>query len=267
MDKNAEPLEGAHETMGRLSHSLRSICVDLILYKALFMGEWFENLAAQQEDESVGRVLRAMSRETVDQAEAALGKLEAWNRVPASADGLDELVRDLQTRLLQDLLVLKEGSTEVFLTAAMRAPTRALRDALVKLADVDRQHADRLRILLGTEPVEERVERGFEERGGEAVGAHGSREPHPSLAASVQTVLRTLRSERQEPSRIILSASALRHARDEGALDAQEGTAFGLPVDVDFGWRGECFAVLTRERASLAEVIAASRTAHKPPFG
>jgi hypothetical protein len=246
------------EELRGLAHPLRDAAADLLLYKSLFRGAWFEHLASHQADARVAETLRRMSRETEEETRQAIQSLQAWSPLPSS---VEEILPKLRADLIEDLLTLKESTTEAFLLVGMRAPTSELRRTFVALADIDRRHADALRALLGTHRVEHRLGASSRPQRGAAVGAHNQRAPHASLAQSVQRAIDDLRADGQEPARITLSAVALRHARDEGMLGPDDGTALGLQVDVDFGWRGECFAVRTRDHATLSEIITASRTA------
>lgn len=56
-----------------------------------------------------------------------------------------------------------------------------------------------------------------------------------------------------------MGPDGLRHLRDEGALEPEAGKAFGLFVEVDMGWPGECYAVLTQERIGHSEMLTAAR--------
>ncbi|HWH08703.1 MAG TPA: hypothetical protein VNX21_05845, partial [Candidatus Thermoplasmatota archaeon] len=152
--------------------------------------------------------------------------------------------------ILRDLLVVKEGNNEAVLYLAMRAPTDELRRKLVRLADRDRVHADVLRALLGAE-VPRDVEADAE---GAALGAREARAGGGTLSHSIRQDLQRLQASGCQVVRLVLSPAAMRHLRDEGAI-ARDGTAFGLPVDVDFGWGGECHAFVTDERVRLSELL------------
>lgn len=52
-----------------------------------------------------------------------------------------------------------------------------------------------------------------------------------------------------------MSSMALRHLRDEGSVAPRQGDVFGLPVDIDFSWEDEAFAISSRGRISLAEIV------------
>lgn len=238
--------------------ALRSVGTDLLIYKALFRGAWFASLIEAQEDARVKEVLGRMSAETEAQARDAGEALREWSR--GSVD-LGDVAGRLHAALLGDLLALKERTAEGFLLVGMRAPTAALRAMFVELADVDRRHADALRDLLGMHRVEHRLADPPRPDPGDPVGAHDRRAPESSFARTVQRVIESMRADGQELARLTLSPVALRHARDEGLVGREDGTMFGLPVDVDFGWRGECFAVHSRDHATLAELITAGRAA------
>lgn len=242
-------------TSTTLTAALDAVSRDLLVYKALFEGARFQALAIRTEDPAEAAILAAISRESAEEADATTRVIDAWNAKPV---GAEDVVRILRARMLADLLHLKESTTEAFLLAGMRAPTDTLRRAFVELADVDRRHADALRGLLGARriPTHE-LQDAASRRQGASAGAYAGREGEPTFSRRLARAVEELRADGQEPAGLVLSAVALRHARDEGLLGPDDGTALGLPVEVDFGWCGECFAVETRERVTLAELISA----------
>lgn len=248
--------EAAETSLAGLQTPLRDMLVELLLYKSVFMGAWFEALARRHEDPLMRDALLRIREETIGQAVGTIQEIHAWDGVPGGARTVDDVRYAVRTRLLEDLLVVKEGGTEVALSVAMAAPTEAIRQAFVHLADRDRRHADELRHLLGVQAVGSRMPAAADLA---SHGAHEGRYTHGPLYRSVQATLNQLIAAGHVPSRLVLSPGALRHLRDEGSVDSDKGSAFGLPVEVDFGWGGEAFAVLTRERASLAELITAAR--------
>jgi hypothetical protein len=249
-DARPPPLE-IERALADLPPDLGHIARDLLAYKALLHGDWWGDLAERSGNEEEARVLRAIHLETLSEARRTLDAMAAWHRTPTPGG---DVVPRLRARMLTDLLYVKESTTEAYLLAGMRAPTNSLRNEFLRLADVDRRHADDLRALLGARSVERLQREGVPE--GASAGAYEGRGDAPSLSQRVVRAVEGLRADGQEPSGLVLSAVALRHARDEGLLGPDDGTALGLPVDVDFGWRGECFCVQTRERVNLAEIIA-----------
>lgn len=239
------------------SSDLQQIARDLLVYKALFQGEWFAALARALEG-TERETLHRIHAESIEEARGTLRALQDWDNV--RGDG-EEIVPLLRARMLADLLHIKESTTEAFLLTGMRAPTEALRRAFLDLADMDREHADALRDLLGkTRVLATDVHRRAATREGGSAGAYEGRAGAFSLRSRIEGAIQDLRSDGQEPKGLVLSAVGLRHLRDEGLLATGDGTAFGLPVEVDLGWRGECFCVVTNERVTLAELLSAGAT-------
>lgn len=249
----------SEEALGSLSPPMRDLLLDLLVFKSVFMGRYFRQLGESYPDPEIREAISTLADETTQEALGTVEALQEWDRYPQGAEVAAAGTHGIRARLFQDLIVLKEGSNQVVLAAAMRAPTEELRRRLVDLADIDREHADRLRRLLGLRAVPERLpllDRGSQ---GPAVGAHGARIPDASLVRTIEVALQELEGRGVTASRLVLSATGLRHLRDEGGLDTEGGTAFGLAVDVDLGWEGECFAFVTRDRVSLAEFITTMR--------
>lgn len=228
---------------------LAELLIDLLLYKRPFVSPWF--VQAGGEDHHARTELEMLRNETLGEAKAAVGVLREWSSMPVPTEGAKDAALAVRRRLIQNLVTVKEGSTEVFLAAAMRAPTESLRSALVHLADLDRAHADRLRGLLGTEPSRREVP----PLEGRSVGAAGGRREPANLRTNIEEDMEQLQTLGIHPQRLVLSAAALRHLRDEDGVNMEAGTALGLPTEVEFGWAGECYAILTGERVSLAEIV------------
>ena len=251
MSNGGPRASGLDAAVGGLAADLALVTRDLLVYHALFQAEWWGALARLSGDAEEARVLGEMHREADAEAGRTVAAMQAWGRTPAPGD---DVGARLHVRMLADLLYVKESTTEALLLAGMRAPTAALRLEFVRLADANRRHADALRGLLGTRSVASLQRDG--RAGTEAAGAYEGRADAPSFSHRIRRAVEDLRADGQEPCGLVLSPIALRHARDEGLLGPEDGTALGLPVEVDFGWRGECFCVQTRERATLAELIA-----------
>jgi hypothetical protein len=249
-----DPPGSVESALGGYGEATRGVVVPLLLYKSAFLGEWFEALVRRERDPSVRGTLVKLSESTLREAIELLDTMRRWDPLTADAHALPET---LQRQVIGDLVALKEGSNEAILHAAMRAPTDELRRALVRLADLDRVHADDLRALLATTSVRELTLRRRPESPLPA-GAHEGRRPGVSLRASIQGTIRAIVDLGTSPARLTLSAAAYRHLRDEGEV-RPEATAFGLPIDVDFGWSGECYAVVTGERVRLAELLTQER--------
>lgn len=240
--------------LGRLEPPLRDLLRELLLHKSLFVSDWFLTLAAHDDAEEA-RVFRRIGTETLHEGREASAELEAWSRVHVDPDRTERVADEVRQTLIQALIALKEASTEAFLHAAMNAPTERIRDNLTNLADIDRRHADELRVVLGTATVADKLAKARAMERDLACGAHQGRYLPGTLGQSVRRTLVRLRERDAEPTRIIVSAESLRHLRDEGLVE--ENTVLGLPVDVEMSWAGEGFAVLTGERVTLAEIITA----------
>lgn len=245
----------ALEGLAVLPADLRGIGCDLLLYKALLGGPWFEMLLALDPREDAS-TLRRIVRETETEAQLAILALRQWD--PKSADN-EALAVALRNCVFEDLLVIKESTVEAFLRVGMRAPTESLRREFLRLADMDRRHAEELRAALGTRQAADA--RSDARRDGNGVGAHAGRDGDGTLSRSIRRVLDEMRLDGQDASSVVLSAVALRHLRDEGTIGPDETTLFGLDVEIDFGWQGECFAVRSRDHAALAELVLARRAA------
>lgn len=246
----------AETTLSAYRPTTRQALVPLLAYKAPFVGEWFAALTRHEPDPHVRARLARMNLDTVRETIELLAVVSAWERLPVDDDSLRQHAANVHRRALHDLMRLKEGSAEVVLLTGMVAPTAELRDRLVALADVDRVHADELRELMGAAALAEL--RGRPEQGG-ALGAHEGRVEGSTLSESVRDRLAQLESAGVRPTRLVVSPTALRHLRDEG-VGMPEGIALGLPVDVEFGWRGECFSIQTDARVTLAEIISQEMT-------
>lgn len=247
---SASRRSAADATLGAFESPLRDTLVPLLLYKSVFLGEWFEALVRQEREAAVRSALLATGRDTLREAIEAIEAFRPWQAMPQDPDAMEDLVRVLRRRVLYDLLQLKEGNNEAMLYAAMHAPTDELRRKLVRLADRDREHANVIRALLGAHVPAEAPR----DEGAAALGAREARSAKGTLARSVKEDLARLKSSGATVVRLVLSPTALRHLRDEGSV-APDGTVLGLPVDVDFGWSGECHAFATDERVRLSELM------------
>ena len=256
MDAPPSPRRSAADaTLGAFEPPLRDALVPLLLYKSVFLGDWFEALARQEREEAVRRALLDVSRDTLREAIEAVDTFRPWQAVPHDADAIDRVVQVLQRRILHDLLQMKEGNNEAMLYVAMHAPTDEVRRKLVRLTDRDRVHANILRGLLGTAPVGHGRERGDNDADeGGSLGAREARSREGTLTGSLRADLARIEARGTAVARLVLSPAALRHLRDEGAVGS-DGVALGLPVDVDFGWSGECHAFVTDERVRLSELL------------
>ncbi|MEA3200560.1 MAG: hypothetical protein QOE90_1988 [Thermoplasmata archaeon] len=240
-------------TLGGFSPAMRDVLVPLLLYKSHFLGDWFLALARQEPDPAMRGALLQVSRDTLREALEMLGVAKTWEGTRPDPARFEALARELQRRAMEDMLALKEGNTEAVVMAAMQAPTPPLREALMKLADRDRMHADELRTLIGANTVAESMLRRGRDEG--ARGAHEGRAPGRTLSATVHASLERLAATGATPRRLVVSHGALRHLRDEGVV-MPDATVYGLSVEVDFAWGDECFAISTSDRVSLAEIMA-----------
>jgi hypothetical protein len=235
-----------------LSPPMRNLLNALLLYKSMFAGPWFTALSVA-EDPGTQAVYELIRVETASQARRTAETLRRWGALPPH-EGAEDATREVLKRLLEDMLALKKSSTEVFLGAGLSAPTEEMRREFLDLADMDRRHADLLRRMLHVHPPHETdldapwAAPVFD---GVQTGPFGP----GRLSGKLWDTLEAARGQGHEPSRIVLSGMALRHLRDEGTVAPRQGEIFGLPVDIDFSWRGECFAVTSRERLSLAEIV------------
>jgi hypothetical protein len=254
MEPERHLMGATEEVVADLGPVLGDVLRNLLLLKSLFVGTWFLNLGTRG-DGTEAETFANIGQQTVDEGFAATSNLEQWAALHVAPEQLERLAHDVRFTLIEAIILMKEASTEAFLQAAMAAPSEALRQDLVTLADMDRRHADELRLVIGGRPLSDRRTREREAETRQAYGAHDGRFQPGTLSRSVQAAIDRVRREGNEPMRLALSPSALRHLRDEGAID--QYIAFDLPVDVELGEGGEVFAVATRERNSLAEVVSA----------
>lgn len=256
-------MEGA--LLGGVSDPMRGLLLQLLLYKSIFMGSTFRELAEREEHAPTRDALVQLHAETAAEAAALTLAMRAWDAHPASDEGVASAAAEARMRFIDDLIALKDGVTDLGVSAAMRAPTDDLRRQILALADLDRRHADVLRELRGARTVAEHLAR-EPPRADAPVGADRGRAPGEPLARSLERTLDALRSAGSAPTAVVVGPDGLRHLRDEGVVDADTGRIFGLPVEVDMAWRGECFAVETADRIGSAELVAASR-AHPEDAG
>lgn len=235
-----------------LSPHIRNLLNALLLYKSMFVGPWFAALSVEEDPETVA-VYKTIREETSAQARRAADILRRWDE--SSDNATTQKVTDqVLKRLLADMLELKKSSTEVFLGAGIGSPTDQLRREFLELADIDRRHAETLRAALGSHLPQEPTKvvpagsRGFK-------GIRQGPFPSGTLSETIRASLDQARGEGHEPSRIVLSNMCLRHLRDEGSVEPRQGNVFGVPVDVDFSWADEAFAITSRDRLSLAEIV------------
>lgn len=248
--------EGAVEaTVGAFPPPVRDLLVPLMMYKSTFLGDGFSTLVRNERDADARRTLQRIILDTLQEAIQLLDAMREWQKHPPEDDTAEELVVSLHRRAIEDLMVLKEGSAEAVILMAMSAPTAELRDRLHALADIDRKHTERLRALLGGKSLPQRLAAAERKEGRPPLGAHVGRRGSATLAMSIQTSLAAFQERGIEVARVVVSSEAHRHLRDERVLEPS-GRVFGLGLDVDFGWEGECYALITRERMRLAAVIA-----------
>jgi hypothetical protein len=245
-----------------LSPPMRGLLNALLLYKSMFAGPWFTALSREQDPQTRATYERIRD-ETAAQAHRAADILRRWDTAPRQ-DTTARVTGEVLKRLLEDMLALKKSSTEVFLGAGLSAPTEEMRREFLNLADVDRRHAGDLRQMLDIHLPKD-PSRGSSEDAPAFEGVQTGPFPPGQLSGTLWDTLEEARREGHEPSRIVLSGMALRHLRDEGAVAPNQGDIFGLPADIDFSWRGECFAVTSRGRLSLAEVVTEMVTGKDAP--
>jgi hypothetical protein len=241
------------EGLESVTPALRELATPLLLYKSLFMEKWFNLLREQDPDARTRDVFTRIQEETNEEAREFIALLREWDAFPDHGNA-EKAAGDLHLRLLEDMLKLKERSTEGFLAAGLQAPTEELRNEIIRLADMDRAHADDLRDVL-VERAAARHAAPKDAASGPVNGVHVGPFPRGQVGERIRETLDRMRANGDAPTRIILSDTTLRHLRDEGTLDAQQGTLHEIPVDVDFAWAGECVVVQTHERLSLAEIV------------
>ena len=229
---------------------MKNLVNALLLYKSMFVGPWFTALA-REEDPKTSAAYARISKETAEQARQAAELIRQWGSHPQHGT-VEEVTKQVLTRLLEDMLELKKNSTEVFLAAGIRSPTEELRRRFLDLARMDREHADILRELLGI-----RIPKGDARAHGgpPVIGPQVGPFAAGTLSGRLHKAFEGLREHGHDPSRLVVSSECLRHLRDEGVVKPHQGDIFGVPVDIDFSWEGDAFAITSKERLSLAEIV------------
>lgn len=255
-ERAAESLIGLFDVpnVEHLSTPMRNLLNALLLYKSMFAGPWFAALSLE-EDPQMQAAYEGIRSETAHQARRAAEILSRWDAA-AGGEATEKVTDQVLKRLLADMLELKQSSTEVFLGAGLSSPTDEMRREFLELADVDRRHAEVLRKALGghsplspTDEPHAPVERT------RARGVFQGPFARGTISREIRAALDEARAEGHEPSRLVLSQACLRHLRDEGSVAPKQGDIFGIPADIDFSWGDEAFAITSRERLSLAEIV------------
>lgn len=248
---DSRPNAATEATLGAFEEPTRRILVPLLLYKSVFLGDWFDAVASREEEPAIAALLRRMSRETLAEAISLLAVMQEWEARQAPPDRDDMLARRLHHHALLDLLAVKDGNGEAVVMAAMQAPTEELRRSMLALAAADRRHAAQLRdVLRARHSMRTRSDAGA----AETVGVRIGRGEAPTLRRAVELAIEDVTQRGVAALRLAVSPEILRGLRDEGVV-ASDGTVAGLNVDVDFGWRGEGFAIVTSERLPLASLL------------
>ncbi|HET6403565.1 MAG TPA: hypothetical protein VFH78_02865 [Candidatus Thermoplasmatota archaeon] len=258
LEEKPQPVGRTHlfqlpETAG-LSAPMQDMMSALLLYKSMFIGPWFEALSREENAEARSAYAR-ITAETREQAVTTVDVLRHWDTI--GHENADEVRKQVLDRLLRDMLEMKKSSTEVFLAAGIRSPTEAIRREFLELANIDQRHANLLRAILGVNVSFHDV--ADPARALKVKGPHIGPFAPGTLSGLVRRAIDDARAAGHEPARLVVSGIVLRHLRDEGAVKPGEGTAFHLPVDIDFSWDGECFAITSLERVSLAEIASSTR--------
>lgn len=249
----------AKTTLGGYGTFTQQALVPILLYKSIFLGDWFGQLTALEREDGVRSALEKLSRDTLREMLDVLSVMKHFDEAQGSPEDREEFLATLQRRVLHDLMKVKEGSTEVVVLAAMRAPTESVRERLLALADLDRVHADALRVLLGAREVRESLQAPEKaEPPALPLGVYAAGARSGTLTDRLRVHIDAMARREDTPRRLILSPAAYRHLRDEGAVQ-DDATALGLPVHVDFGWEGEAFTIESGSRVSLSEILTAMR--------
>lgn len=252
MDRGDDPhVEIAGSLFQGLSAPAQEFLLHMLMYKSVFIGQSFRTLVRRETSAELRERLLRISDESVAEATAVAALVREWDTHPGVWEQVSVTKAETRGQLLHDLIRLKEGMTEAGLSAAMRAPTEALRARFLKLVDIDRRHADELREFLGATTTS-----AFREAQEHGLGAHDARDRRSSLSAAIRARLEQFRAKGAEGRRLIVSGEGLRHLRDEHAI-SEDGRCFGLPIDIDLGWEGDVYAIQTDERLTYAELLVA----------
>lgn len=241
-----------------LSPATQDLLLQLLLYKTIFMGAPFRALAVREDPPELRALLTKLHADSAAEAAGLTLTMRQWDAHPGGTEGISEYAAEVRRRFLIDVIALKESVVDLGLGAAMRAPTKELRDRFLVLNDVDRKHANMLRAHIGARTVAQHLPPRESEAG--SAGAASGREAREPMQAAIRRMLDDLLRRGAMPSVLIVSPDGARHLRDENAIDPDTGRAFGLLVEVDLGWRGDCFAIETLERIGYAELLTAAKS-------
>lgn len=248
-----EPPELTTQLLDGLMEPTKDLLLQTLLYKSMFSGRSLRALAEREETPELRDTLIRVSHESIAEGAAATLLLREWDANLANWDAIEACAHDTRLRLLDDLIMVKEGLVETGLAIAMAAPNASLRDRFLKIVDVDRVHADELRRLRGT-PDTKRLRAAIETA---ALGAGGARSPQTSFGGTIRRQIDAFRHRGRAPLRLVVSPEGARHLRDE-RLISPDSRVFGLWLDVDLAWEGEVFAIVTEERMSYAQLVSES---------
>lgn len=233
----------------------RELLVQAVLYKTLFLAPGFRALAELQPADVRDTLVR-MSEETAAEIPALIMLVQQWEVEEVDAGDFHRVSGEMRKRLLQDLALVKEGLVETGIAMAMCQHSAQKRERFLKIVDIDRQHADHLRQLMG-KPVTSEFARAVAEAAPTS-GAYVSRDPARSLSGSIQRRVEEMQQRGFVPSRVVMGPDGARHLRDEGAI-TENGLVFGLHLDIDMAWKGEVFAIESEERMGYSEILSAAK--------
>lgn len=237
-----------------LSEPAKEFLLHMLLYKSVFVGDSFRMLLRRESSPELRTRLMRISHGSAKEAAALSTLVREWDGHPGVWDHVSVATKETRAQLLRDLIRLKEGMTEAGLFAALRAPSESLRDRFLKIVDEDRRDADDLREFLGKTTTV-----AFREAEEHGLGAHDARDRRASLSGAVRARLAQFEAKGARGLRLVVSGDGLRHLRDEHVI-SEDGRCFGLPIDIDLGWEGDVYAIVTDERLTYAELVVAMRT-------
>lgn len=155
-----------------------------------------------------------------------------------------------QRTLLDSFLAMVESQQRLVAYMGRAAPTREAREDFDTMATLHREVAHTLREALALQaqaaaPHDARPR-----------GTRGAQEEDPSgdLRSQVEDAIRTSTRAGHAVRTVMLSATGLRHLRDQGCFKDGETTLGGAPVVVDFSWDAPAFALLSFDAIPLEDI-------------
>lgn len=188
----------------------------------------------------------------IESARLSAEGAQAWAGTRQGAVKEGDFVDWAEHAILDAFLTLVEAQLSVISHLARQAPTAAVRGPFDKMAASHREIASTLREALKAleypAPALAPGRRSVQEE-----------DPEGDFRGQLEAAVRHAREAGTGVRRVILSATALRHLRDQGLFQEGVSRFHGLPVAIDLGWDTAAFALETYDRVPLEEIIGGTR--------